>query len=486
MQITEKFPRRVLPYLPGFAFIFLMRLRFLYSPITSDEGGALAMARAWSRGAVLYKDIWADRPQGLFVLYRAIVELGIGTPVGVRILALVACFVGAAACGSIAATLVGERARWLTVLIVGVLLSVPQFEGFIANAELLSCSIGAVSLALALKAIWGRTAPRFWLLYASGVVGVCAFSVKQSGFDAFGAAIFTVCAFALMKRWKRIHCWLALPVMFLGAMTSLGAMMIHAGLTGWYRWWYAIVMYRFELRSGLVNAEWNRLQHTLEIALPLLLPLLLAVILIAVLEIRRVPFRTMAVLATWFFISLAAFAMGGQFFRHYWIILMLPIGTFAGAMMSFANTKFLRNCLLAALLASPIIHTAYAVTIPRVEIGRRLHDDSRLARDERLAKWFKVFSRPGDKIYAMCASAGLYGNLDFDPPFPYLWGYEVQLMPGDLAQLWNMLNGPDAPRFVALYQAPRVCDKSGASFRALNRNYKLVWTVGGLLVFEHR
>ena len=477
---------RVWAYLPGFSLIILMRLRFVFSPITSDEGGALAMARAWSRGAVLYKDIWADRPQGLFVLYRGLVTIGLGTPEGVRILAIAACLLGAAACGSIASTLVGDKARMGTVLIVGVLLSVPQFEGFIANGELLSCSVGAVALALAMKAVWGRTAPRFWLLYASGVMGGCAVGIKQSGFDAFFTAVVAVGAMSLMSRWKKIHSWLSLPTMFLGFATSIGAMMIHGALTGWYRWWYAIVMYRFELRSALVNADFGRFQHTLAIALPLLIPIFLGVILVGVLEARRVAFRTMAILATWLFISFAAFAMGGQFFRHYWIIMMFPIGTFAGAMISYANKKWLRNLLLAALITSPLIHTATAMAIPRNLIGRELHDDSRLAKDERVAAWFNVMRKPGDTIYPMCASAGLYGNLDIDPPFPYLWGYEARLMPGGLAQLWNFLEGEDAPRFVVRYQVPAVCDASGASLRALHRNYKIVWTVAGLLVYERR
>lgn len=457
MLMKYQWLNRTWAYLPGFALIVLMRLRFIFSPITSDEGGALAMARAWSRGAVLYEDIWADRPQGLFVLYRGLVTIGLGTPEGVRILAIAACLLGAAACGSIVSTLVGDKARMGTVLIVGVLLSVPQFEGFIANAELLSCSVGAVSLALAMKAVWGRTAPRFWLLYASGVVGGCAVGIKQSGFDAFFTAV-----------------------------VAVGAMMIHGALTGWYRWWYAIVMYRFELRSALVNADFGRFQHTLAIALPLLLPILFGVILVGVFEVRRVAFRTMTILTTWLFISFAAFAMGGQFFRHYWIILMLPIGTFAGAMISYANQKWLRNLVSAALVVSPLIHTATAVAIPRNQIGRELHDDSRLAKDERVAAWFNAMRKPGDTIYPMCASAGLYGNLDIDPPFPYLWGYEARLRPGNLAQLWNFLEGKDAPRFVVRYQMAAVCDASGATLRALHRNYKIVWTVAGLLVYEHR
>ena len=111
MQLKTRF-RRLLPYTPALALIIAMRLRFIFAPITSDEGGILAIARAWNRGATLYKDVWADRPQGLFIVYRFFVMIGLGNPAGVRILALVACIAGAVACGSLAAALVGDRARW--------------------------------------------------------------------------------------------------------------------------------------------------------------------------------------------------------------------------------------------------------------------------------------------------------------------------------------------------------------------------------------
>ena len=52
--------------------------RFLTAPLTVDEGGYLAVARAWGRGSHLYDDVWVDRPQGLLVLYRS---LG-GVPAG--------------------------------------------------------------------------------------------------------------------------------------------------------------------------------------------------------------------------------------------------------------------------------------------------------------------------------------------------------------------------------------------------------------------
>jgi hypothetical protein len=41
----------------------LLRVRMLFTPINADEGGYLAIARAWAHGRVLYRDVWVDRPQ---------------------------------------------------------------------------------------------------------------------------------------------------------------------------------------------------------------------------------------------------------------------------------------------------------------------------------------------------------------------------------------------------------------------------------------
>ena len=118
------------------AVVVGMRVRFLWTPITSDEGGYLSVARYWSRGATLYREAWVDRPQGLLVLFRGLNVVGLDSPFGVRLLAIAAGLVGAFSCASIASTLVGRRAYVPAGLITGVLLGVPQYEGFIANADL--------------------------------------------------------------------------------------------------------------------------------------------------------------------------------------------------------------------------------------------------------------------------------------------------------------------------------------------------------------
>ena len=56
-----------------------LRLRFVVAPIGSDEGGFLAIARAWRHGADLYEDVWVDRPiQSTHVFCQRSLEVAVG------------------------------------------------------------------------------------------------------------------------------------------------------------------------------------------------------------------------------------------------------------------------------------------------------------------------------------------------------------------------------------------------------------------------
>jgi hypothetical protein len=115
----------------------------------------------------------------------------------------------------------------------------------------------------------------------------------------------------------------------------------------------------------------------------------------------------------------------------------------------------------------------------------KLDNDGRFATDEAIGRWFTSHrTAPDDQIFALCASAGLYGNIDADPPYPYLWFLGVEDIPGARAQMADMLAAPSAPRFVALYQVPSNCDTSGRVGRALDANYHQLAVVGGVTILE--
>ena len=102
--------------------------------------------------------------------------------------------------------------------------------------------------------------------------------------------------------------------------------------------------------------------------------------------------------------------LGGQFFRHYWVILAFPIGTGLGALLGSVRAEWARAGFLSAALLVPLVSWSRAVTIPREAVGIRLSDDGRLVASEHVAEWFERNARPGDSLYVMCASAAVYGT----------------------------------------------------------------------------
>ena len=84
-ESTEHFPGGVV--VAAMIVSVALRARFVTTPLTSDEGGYLAVARAWAAGKHLYTEAWVDRPQGLLVLFRFWDDLIGGSSPAIRIMA---------------------------------------------------------------------------------------------------------------------------------------------------------------------------------------------------------------------------------------------------------------------------------------------------------------------------------------------------------------------------------------------------------------
>lgn len=116
--------------------IILLRIPTLFEPYWyGDEGIYLALGQAMHRGAVLYRDIWDNKPPLLYILYAIHPTLlwakitatlfVLGTCVGVYYLAK-----------KILRGKLSTTYSLLATVLTGVFLSIPLLEGTIANAEL--------------------------------------------------------------------------------------------------------------------------------------------------------------------------------------------------------------------------------------------------------------------------------------------------------------------------------------------------------------
>ena len=466
--------RRWLP----FAAVFLLRARFLFSPLSTDEGGYLAVARAWFRGADLYGTVWVDRPQGLLVLYGILDRLGLGNTAGARLLATAACFVAMLACGHIAWVLAGERARVPAMWAVGVGLSTAQIEGFIANAELLSCAAGAVALAGILIAVWDRGEPDLRMLFLAGLAGGAAVTIKQSGFDAAVAGCVAVLVVAVRERWGAATSGRAVGSLAGGAAVPVSLMLGHAALTGFGDWWWAFAGVRLEHKSALASADWEKLRETGRIVAPVVIVAVL-VAAAAVPRMLRTHARSVVVLAAWGAAATAAFAAGGLFHRHYWVILMFPFCTAVGIALSRIGNRQLLAAAVVLCSAVPAVRAVQALRMDDATVARELNADTRLVFNEDVAAWFRANDPAHGTVWAMCASSAMYAHLRQDPPFMYSWFEYFRAVPEALPMLRSYLEGPSAPQYVVEVQSAGRCDPSGALGTVVTSRYREAGTVWG-------
>lgn len=154
-------------------FVFLLRLPSLFEPNWyGDEGIYLAIGQALQRGSVLYRDIWDNKTPLLYLIYA---------------IAPVLWWAKLAATFAVLGTCVGVfkiGRSLLATLICGVLLSIPLFEGTIANAEVF----------FVLPIVWGAyfalNSTRYFLM---GLLAGTAFLVKVPAiFDFVGIFVFLI------------------------------------------------------------------------------------------------------------------------------------------------------------------------------------------------------------------------------------------------------------------------------------------------------
>jgi 4-amino-4-deoxy-L-arabinose transferase-like glycosyltransferase len=465
---------------------FVLHLPFLTTPLSVDEGGYGYVAEWWSRGADLYGDVWVDRPQGLLLLYRGALALPGGHALDIRLMAALWSCAIAVVLGLLLTRLAGRRAGIAAALLSGLLSTAPVIEGFTANGELMA-TLPALA-ALALTARWqARGGLRIMVL--AGLCAGAGFLVKQSGYDG-GLASGVWLVLAAWRGWRPAADALrALGALALGVALILGAAALHGALTGFHDWWFAVADYRLSVESvatGSLSERWSLFTDSLRTAGPVVGPLTAAALAGVWLACRR---REASLLVIWLVVSLTGFAIGGLFHGHYYVGPLTPLCALAGlALGALSQRAALALGLAVLVLPAYKAWDAYTAGGTR-ERSLASSSDVRIVTDGAVGRYLAAHTRPDDRIYALYADAGLYLAAGRRSPYPYLWFLGVQHIPGALQRLRDTLAGPGAPRYIAVYQAPRTIDEGrgpGSVGGILERRYRHVATIDGIPVWRLR
>ncbi len=442
-----------------------LRARFLFSPLLADEGGILSVARDWSAGGTLYRNVWIDRPQGLVVLFRGWDALpGTGAS-STRMLAVLLGALAIVAVASVGRSLFNPRVGALAACFTAALTASPLLEGFASNGELLSAAFALSGLAIVAAVITQRCA--FWWLGAAGLLLGAALAVKQSAFDVL-LAVLAWLALAWLLRWQvRSRIVASAALVLLGVGVVLGACVWHGSTLGWSEYWYAVAGFRLQARSALSHPELDKLAISLLFIIPVMVPALSLVVRarrsVGPGSLLQRPHAALVML--WTLAATFSFITGGSFHRHYFIILAFPLALLAALAADKLGRPGLRHGAIA-------LTVALAAAVPLIADPRLILGDVTDTNVE-VASWLhQQEARSGPlTVYAYCADAALYTQIGQTPPFRYLWEDHVRLAESAQADLLALLTGPDAPDYVLRLQPLAQCDESGRLAAAIKRRY---------------
>ncbi len=516
-------PRRLRPVLSlpltlGIAGLISVAVRFpfLSVPLITDEGGYAYIAYWMGRGLALYRDLWFDRPQGIFLLYGAILRLFGESTEAIRLAGALYNGVTTVLVGLLGTRLLGRPAGLAGGAIFGLASSSPAIEGFTANGELFMNLPIVLSLLLAVQ---GRLVP-------AGVALAVATAIKPTALPAATPALLAL----LMTdpAWRsggaaRIG---RLAPLAAGLALGLAPFILHGLVTDAQTYWYAVAGFRVQAHSAfsvglpLIGELWRTAPTVLAALLPVWL-----LALAGLLALRpagpcpdplpggemgqfaereglpqrdgrsmgrdRASRRGIVVALALFAGSLAGAAAGGYWYWHYYVGLVPAVALLAGAGV-------------ARLLGAPFSLRLTAVGL--LSLGSALFFNARLLGDTPGATSWRIYRRPAyvvsheiatyvaartssqDTIYAAFAQADLYFLSRRRCAGNHLYWTEINRVPGALETVLAALDDPQRrPKYVI--QIDRELETPGRAapfWTRVDRLYRHETEIGGFALYRVR
>jgi hypothetical protein len=473
VKVRELWSRHALLFVGAAAAVLavLFRLPFLSAPLTADEGGYAEAARLWGRGDALYRDIWVDRPQGLEVVFQAVVAAG-SSPDVIRGAAMLVGALSVVATLVLALRLAGRTCAVATALLMATAGASPFIESFTLAGELVA-SLFAICSLLAFTGYVGSRS--VWWLALAGSLGGCAVMVKQSAFDALLAMV----VYVVWTERRRALRPAAIVVAGAAAPVVAGAL----GAVTFHRWWFAVVGYRGSGDSLVTGSFVHRL-HLLADSLPAAAKGLGLLALLAVVGWRGSPL----LVRLWLGAAALGVVGGGNFHFHYYLQLVPPLAILAGAGVArLVERRAWRTALvLAAVAVATVVVTAPLWFDSATAQAREIWpDDPHLRHDAAVVRYLDAHTRPGQKIFVLWAAADVYYLADRAPVIPYMWRRNIQAIPGVLDRLRRDL-AAGKPALVAVVQSPDGLDRSGRTSAILASRYRRVAVVEGVPIYRPR
>ena len=488
-----------------------------------DEGGYAYATRGWVNGTGnLYEDLWISRPQGIFFVYAGIFDLfGTGT-VAFRFAAWIAIALTTVAIWGFTRLRWSPGAATLAALLFAIMSSLPNLEGYSANAEMF------MGFPVALAMLWllhtCRSGWPQWHLLGIGLLIGCAISLKPSAATMVPMALLFI---LLVAGTDGLRARLARCGWLLGGIALVGiASLLHGWYLGWSDFIYATVTYRLTAQSAATVGLEHNLKAIVKLVwnVRLLIALMVLVVVLRhrtrlremVRAIRRLPARATVrvgsgqpnnvtvvapfrwkamddgrfLLNLWLVGALLGASVGGDWWAHYLIQVVAPLSIWLGTTLAAVWVTLTRWPRLALAVATLVLllQPFYIIAFGSPErIGEALHEHPGYPAQAEVAAWLQQHAEPGDTIYVAFDQASIYYLAELPPSYRHLYDQELRGIPGSYSDLIAIIRGPDAPKYIVstLHPGP-FADDSRAFWQEVGQYYEVVVTIDGVPIYQHK
>lgn len=310
------------------AAVFVLRVPSFFEPYWyGDEGIYLVLGQMMQRGAVLYRDIWDNKPPILYLIYAVFPTLlwakAVATLFVLGTCAGVYKFTESILKSTDLHRKVIESISLLATIFVGIFLSIPIFEGTIANAELFFTLPIVLGAYLIRKSIEKRSN---YYLIISGLLMSVAFLIKVPALFDF-AGIFLAAGVIKINDTKNISGYIRDQFLFFFPVISAFLVPI-AIVVGYFYFNHALA--DFLVASFSQNASYVAIDSGpfSRFSNPLFVKgIILAVIslILGVLYLKRRITKELLFLAFWFGFSLYGALLSNRPYMHYLLQVVPPV-----------------------------------------------------------------------------------------------------------------------------------------------------------------
>ena len=465
--------RAILLIVAAGVLALLLRLPFVFTGLSPDEGGYAYVARQWSHGAQLYGADWLDRPQGLLLTYRVLLWLN-GSGWTIRLGMMVAGATISVLLGVIGWQLAGRRAAVIAAFLYAVVGIAPHLEGTTLNGELLASVPATASVAAAL--LWRAYRSSWWLIAAGASAGI-ALTMKQSGIDGVVAGL----AIVLVSNGQRARNAIA----FLAAFAvPVGACVADGWYLGLSRYWNALAGYQIDAvgtSASNVSSRWDMFANSFG---------MVALDLVLVATVGAFGFRVLSrfgrlVVGAWLGACLVGVNLGGAYWPHYYMQPLVPLTLLAAVAAGAYSIRMVRIATAAIVALPTLVWLGTLVVIGPQERREAIPYYGLALRTEQIARAVDELTAPSQRVYVFVASPAIYFLAEREASYPYLWGYPIKKIPSAVPQLRAMLAATSRPELVVMETPnPDSVDPTGGIGRDLRRYYHPAEVVAGVRILR--